>query len=76
MEREGGLEGLSESAWSVVGDEDWEEKGPVFVVEFEGGASSVEGVKSEKTGGGVGEIGENINPYPIFSQSGDRPNKF
>ena len=76
VEREGGLEGLSKSAWSVVRDEDWEEEGPVFVVEFEGVASSVEGVQGEKTGGGVGEIGENVNPHPIFSQSGDRPNKF
>ena len=67
VEGEGGLESLGKSAWSVVRDEDREEEGPVFVVEFERVASCVEGVQGKETGGGVGEVGENVNPHPIFS---------
>ena len=76
VEGEGGLESLGKSAWSVVRDEDREEEGPVFVVEFERVTGCVEGVQGKETGGGVGEVGENVDPHPVFSQSGDRPNKF
>ena len=67
VKREGGLESLSKNAGSGVRDEDREEEGPMFMVEFERVASCVEGVQGKETGGGVGEVGENVNPYPIFS---------
>jgi hypothetical protein len=64
---EGGLEGLGKSAGSGVRDEDREEEGPVFIVVLEGVAGCVVGVKGKETGGGVGEVGEDVDPYPIFS---------
>ena len=39
VKREGGLEGLGKNTGSGVRDEDREEEGPVFVVEYEGVAS-------------------------------------
>ena len=73
---EGGLESLGESAGSGVRDKDREEQGPVLVVELEGVAGCVEGVKDKETGGGVGEVGEDVDPNTVFSKSGLRPSKF
>jgi hypothetical protein len=67
MKREGGLEGLGKSAGSGVRDKDREEEGPVLVVVLEGVAGNVVGVKGKETGGGVGEVGEDVDPHPIFS---------
>ena len=67
MKREGGLEGLGKNTGSGVRDDDREEEGPVFVVEYKGVASCVVRVKGKETGGGICEVGENVNPHPIFS---------
>ena len=67
VKREGSLESLGKDAGSGVRDEDREEEGPVFMVEFERVTSCVEGVQGKETGGGVGEVGENVDPHPIFS---------
>ena len=66
VKREGGLEGLGQNTGSGVRDEDREEEGPVFVVEYEGIASCVVGVEGKETRGGAGEVGEDVNSHPVF----------